>query len=54
LFSLDYLIACSSEFFAVFCQLVAGFTQQVSKNTYFFLVFGIIMVSYGLVAVFIK
>jgi len=42
------------KFFVVFCKLVADSVQQVSKNICFPLVFGVIIVFYELVAVFVK
>jgi len=40
--------------FVVFHKLVADSVQQVSKNMCFFLVFGVIIVFYELVAVFME
>ncbi|MBA7630892.1 hypothetical protein ES703_38417 [subsurface metagenome] len=42
------------KFFVVFYKLVADSVQQVSKKMCFFLVFGVIIIFYELVAVFMK
>jgi hypothetical protein len=54
LVSFDYLILFSFRVLFAFRGLVAGFSQQVSKICDFYLIFGTIMVSYPLVAVFIQ